>query len=372
MDLKAGMQDKIIDIKKILHELPKSELHVHLRGSIPIEIFTELLNKYSTKNILEKIPQEHKSMYEQYENIRPFMSPRHWEVDEVSELFRYKTFPQFLAAFRFTGCFIWDKNDLRKLIKGTLLKLKSQNIVYAEITISIIEYLRQGIPIQDIGSSLDELAESCGIKVKWIIDLVRDTGVFEALALLKKIIDLHCKNIVGITLGGSEHLFPPAQFKDVYAIAHEHGLRLTIHAGEALGPESIWDAVKILGAERIGHGVRAIEDEALLKYLIENNIPLEICPTSNIRTGIYPSYEYHPIRSLFEAGVPLTVNSDDPTFFNTSLIDEYTHLYNLGIHHTDIFKIIKNGFKYSFLPQEKIESYLSTLEEKWNNLIWKK
>jgi len=360
-------------IKELLQKIPKSELHVHLRGAMPVRVFTDLLNKYRIEELLEEAPERYTVLFKECENIRPFLSSRPWSVDEVSDLFRYETFDQFLATYCFTGHFFRDASDLRRLIAGVLRSLRSQNIVYAEIMISVIEYMWHGISLADIKTCLEETAESEGIRVQWIVDLVRDIGSEPALALLKEIVELDCTSIVGITLGGSEHLFPPDQFSEVYSTAHTHGLRLTVHAGEALGPESVWDALKILGVERIGHGVRAIEDESLVRYLAKNRIPLEVCPTSNVRTGIFPSYEAHPVKALFEAGVPVTINSDDPTFFGITLADEYAHVHALGVQDEGIFEMVRNGFRYAFIPEKEKERYLRRLEEEWQKLhaqIW--
>lgn len=355
-------------MKKLLQKIPKSELHLHLKGAIPIDMFADLLNKYSVKEILAEAPPKQKVKFKQYDNIRPFLSKQAWSVDLVSRLFKYETFEQFMYTWAFTEYFFRDISDLRKLIKCVLQRLKSQNVVYAEITISVIRYLRQGIPLADIKTCIEEAENFPGIHVQWIVDLVRDTGSKAALELLNEIINLKCRNIIGITIGGSEHLFPPAQFEKVYSTARDHGLRLTIHAGEALGPKSVWDAIKILGVERIGHGVRAIEDKSLVAYLAENNIPLEICLTGNIRTGIFPSYKAHPVKALFEAGVPITINSDDPTFFGTTIVDEYLKVNEVGIQDNDILDLIKNGFKYAFLPKEEIQNYLNNLVLEWEKL----
>lgn len=356
------------EMKEILQQIPKSELHVHLRGAMPVEVFTELLNKYTAREILRDIPFWQEALFRLYKNIRPFLSPGHWSVDAISNLFRYKTSTQFLTTYFFTRYFIRDVSDLRRLITGVLERLKSQNVVYAEITISVADYLRRGIPLADIKTCLEEAAGFPGIRVQWIVDLVRNLGKKAALVLMEEIIELQCGSIVGITLGGSERLFPPNKFSKVYSKARDNGLRLTIHAGEALGPQSIWDALQILGVERVGHGVRAIEDESLVTYLVDNNIPLEVCPTSNVRTGIIPSYEAHPVKALFEAGVPITINSDDPTFFGTTLADEYAHVHAIGVQDHDIFRMIKNGFTYAFLPKKEIEKYLDNLEQEWVKL----
>ena len=356
------------EMKRTVQRLPKAELHVHLRGAAPVELFTELLNKHSVERMLRHAPRRQKAWFEQQENVRPFLGGRRYSVELVSRLFCYRDFSQFLAAYCFTGYLVRDASDLRRLITSVVERLKEQRVVYAEITFSAMEYLRQGILADTIGACLGEAAEAPGIRVQWIIDLVRDIGHFRALSLLNAIADWGWPNVVGITLGGSESLFPPAKFAKVYSTARQRGLRLTVHAGEMLGAQSVWDALRILGAERIGHGLRAVEDPALVNYLAARNVPLEVCPTSNVRTGLCPSYEDHPVRTLFEAGVPITVNSDDPTFFGTTLADEYAHVYAAGVPAEGILGMLTNGFKYSFLSQDKVQGYTEQLENQWENL----
>ncbi len=259
-----------MDLRKIVQKLPKSELHVHLRGAMPAEAFGALLGKYPIKDALQHISDEHRDLFRRYGNIRPFLECGSRTADAVSTLFRYADFEQFLATWTFTGYFIRDISDLRRLVDGVLQSLKRQNITYAEITISAIEYMRRGISLEDISTCIEESQSFPGIRAQWIVDLVRNTGAGGALHLLHEVLDLQCKHIVGITLGGNERRFPPAQFSEVYRTAREYGLRLSVHAGEALGPQSVWDAIKVLGAERIGHGVRAIEDASLVAYLAEH------------------------------------------------------------------------------------------------------
>jgi adenosine deaminase len=336
---------------------------------MPVEVLTELLNRHPMEEALSGAPPGHKAMFERCENIRPFLTPRRWSVEDVTGLFRYSSFNQFLITYYFTRYLVRDAADLRRLIAGVMQNLKSQNVVYAEVTIALEGYLRQGISVEDMRACLEEGAKLNGVRVQWIVDLIRDLGRDGTLALLDKIFDLRCESIVGITLGGSEQLFPPAQFSEVYAKAREHGLRLTVHAGESAGPESVWGAIRELGVERIGHGVRAVEDESLVAYLAENKIPLEVCPTSNLRTGIYPSYEAHPVKALFEAGVPITINTDDPTFFGTTLAEEYAHVLAMGVSAEGIFEMIRNGFRYAFLPESDIERYIGELEKERKRLL---
>ena len=224
-----------------------------------------------------------------------------------------------------------------------------ENIVYAEVTVSVIEYVNQGIPLEALLEALSEEPETPP-RVRWIVDLVRNIGPEAAESLLDRILERRPRNLAAVTLGGAEHLFPPAPFERVFAKARGAGLRLTVHAGEALGPESVWDALRILKVDRIGHGVRAVEDPALVAHLAAQRIPLEVCPTSNIRTGIYRSYGEHPARRLFEAGVPLTVSTDDPTFFRVTLSRELSALTALGFSPDEIEGIAANGFRFAFAP----------------------
>ncbi len=356
------------EMKDLIYKIPKSELHVHLRGAMPIETCMALLNKYSAETILNGIPSWEKAVFRLCGNIRPFLKQEHWSVDTLPELFHYKSFMRFLITYYFTRYLIRDVSDLRTLITGVIESLKSQNVVYAEITIAVTDYLGRGISLPEIKACLEETTDYPGIHVQWIVDLVRDVGPQKGLRMLEKIIELVCKNIVGITLGGSERFFPAKRYPQVYSKARDNGLRLTVHAGEAAGPRSVWDALQILGAERIGHGVRAIEDPSLVRYLADNKIPLEVSPTSNIRTGVYASYEAHPVKALFEAGVPVTINTDDPTFFRTTLVDEYARVHDMGINENDIFEMIRNGFIHAFLPKGEIDKYLCELEKEWESL----
>lgn len=350
---------------EILQQLPKSELHLHLRGAMPLDVLSDLLEKYSYENFLQRIPACSQVKFLNYPNLRQFFSSQQWTLAAVERMFSIHSFCQFLATYSCLGHLIRDVSDLRRVITGVLRELKAQNIVYAEITMSPRGYMERGISLPEIRECLEEGAQTAGITVQWIIDLLRDSGKEDALDLLKQILALQSQSIVGITLGGSEHLFPPQDFRRVYALARDRGLRLTIHAGEALGPWSVWNALQVLGAERIGHGVRAVEDPLLMKYLAEHQIPLEICPTSNLRTGLYVSYQEHPAHKLFQAGIPLTINSDDPTFFGTTLSNEYLQLYTSGIPEQAIYTMLKNGFRYAFLPQEVKDAYLRDLERAW-------
>ncbi len=191
-----------------LLRLPKSELHVHLNGAMPVGVFTDLLSKYPAAELMRKAPERHVKMFEAHGNIRPFLVSKKWSEGEVSSLFDYKTFDDFLATYCFSSYFIRDKEDLSRVMMGVIEALQTQNIVYAEISVSAIEHVWNTISLEEIADCIHK-ARLPGIKVNWIVDLVRDIGPERALEMLKEILDLDCKEIVGITIGGSEHLYPP-------------------------------------------------------------------------------------------------------------------------------------------------------------------
>lgn len=342
---------------------PKAELHVHLRGAMPAEFFAGLISKCSPQQALGNAPQLHLDAFQRCDNIQPFLtSPK---PETIPGLFHYHSFDQFLATYLFTSYFVRDISDFRGLVASVRASLEKQNIVYAEVTVSIFEYLNQGIGLTDLLAALDEAADAPGIRIQWIADLVRNLGPAKVVELLRDILRERPASLVAITLGGSEHKFPPAQFAALYRLAREHGLRLSVHAGEALGPASVWDAIQVLQVDRIGHGVRAIEDPSLVDYLADKRIPLEVCPTSNLRTGVFPTYEAHPLKALHDAGVPLTVNTDDPTFFSTTLAEEYRHACQMGLDEKAVLSIMKNGFQHAFLPEADRRRYCEQLERCW-------
>ncbi len=356
-------------LRRIVQLLPKAELHLHLRGAIPLPVLTELLNRHDLAAAVACAPEQTQGAFARCDNLRPFLATRRrWSVDDIAGLFRYRDFANFLYTWCLTGFLFHSADDLRLLMHGVLDELARQRTVYAEVCISAIEYVRRGIPLPQVIACLEEATHHRAVRVQWIVDLVRDSGPESALAQLRELIALHSPAVVGITLGGSEGSFQAREFRQVYALAREHGLRLSVHAGETLGPESVWEAVETLSPDRIGHGVRAVEDPALVSLLAERRIPLEVCPTSNIFTGIYPSLDAHPVKSLFDAGVAITINTDDPTFFRTSLADEYACLPALGFTDRDVLELLRNGFRSAFLPEREIAHHLSELDGAWESL----
>ena len=329
-----------------LEKLPKAELHLHLRGAIPRAYLARQLRRYPVAEALAASPPSQLEWMLRQPNVRRIV-----EADDppraIEGLFRYATFEHFLAAYLFTASFVRCIEDFAGLVEGVREGLGRQNIVYAEITVSLSEYVQQGI-------ALDELLAVLGAgrpgspQVRWIIDPVRNLGPVAAEKLVTSVLAARPETVVGLTLGGAEHLYPAGPFQRVYEIAREGGLRTTVHAGEALGPESVWDALRILDVERVGHGVRAAEDADLVRCLAERRIPLEVCPTSNVRTGVYASLLEHPVGDLYEAGVPVTINTDDPTFFGVTLAEELAGLRELEFSSDKVAELADNAFRFAF------------------------
>ena len=202
------------------------------------------------------------------------------------------------------------------------------------------------------------------IRIQLIVDLCRQYGPELGARWLEETAEVANEaGIVGVGLGGPEHLAPPEPYAPVYRRAAELGLRRVAHAGEAASAESVWGAIHALGVERIGHGTRSVEDPKLVAYLRDRQIPVEVCLTSNVRTGVIQRMEAHPIRQLFEAGVRITLSSDDPTFFGSDIVGEYTLLRDLfGFSDQEIVQIARNGFEAAFLSSEHKTALLYDLD----------
>ncbi len=351
------------DIRERIIKLPKAELHVHLRGAMPRAALAELAKKYPAKQLWNTFGPMLRRQYGKFGNIRGFVD----NPQNIPGLFRFESFYNFLITYGFTRHFIREMDDFRLLIRGVIDYLKAQNIVYAEVTVSLIEYIDVGFHLDGLIECLDEQAEKAeDIKIRWIADLVRNFGRRKGFRVLRDLVRLKPGSFAGITLGGSEDYCHPKAYVRHFEMAREAGFSTSVHAGEAMGPESMWLSLEYLKPDRIGHGVRSVEDESLLKYLAKKKISLEVCLTSNIFLGVYSSYEEVPLRQLRDAGVRVTINSDDPAFFGASLNDELSRLPELGFSGEEVMKFIEEGFRSAFIPDEEKTRYISTVQEEWN------
>lgn len=278
---------------------PKVELHLHLEGAVPPAVLWQLVESYGG-------------------------DPAVPDRTALGSHLRYTSFAHFIQTWWWMTGFVRSCDDFEMVAASVAADLARQNIIYAEASFSPTDFTRHGMSPQEIALAIRRgLDQVEGTQVVLNCDLVRDTGPQRTAATLQAVVEVAGEaDIRGITIGGSEQDYPPEQFAAVYRSAAGAGLRLTAHAGEAAGPASVRAALDVLGVERIGHGVRAVEDLTLLNRLVRDQVPLEVCPTSNIRTGVVSGWERHPVGALLEAGAYVTISSDDPTFFHTSVAEE--------------------------------------------------
>jgi aminodeoxyfutalosine deaminase len=299
-----------------LAELPKAELHLHLEGSIEPETLHEL-DPATT-------------------------------LEEFRALYHYADFDAFLKAFGAIGKRLRTPGDYALIAKRLLQRLEEQNVRYAEIIIAAGVVLWKGQQFGPIFDAVRNAARESTVEVQWILDAVRQFGVEHVRSVAELAAQRVDQGVVAFGIGGSEERGPAEWFGDAFAYAKAAGLRLTAHAGESMGPESIWAALN-LGAERIGHGIAAARDPELMRHLRERNIPLEICITSNLVTGVVARIEDHPVRRLYDAGVPITLNTDDPAMFGCTLAGEYRlAAERFGFSDAELRRIAENGFRYAW------------------------
>ncbi len=274
---------------------PKVELHLHLEGAIPPQALWQLVQAYG--------------------------DPETPTLEVMTSRFEYRDFAHFIETWQWMLPFIKGPRDWSAIAEAVARSLVSQRIVYAEASISPTDFRQHELSVAEIATAVRRgLDRVEGTQVNLLVDLVRDTGPEWCARTLEQVIEVADEaGIVGITIGGSEHDFTPGPYAAVYRRAGEVGLGRSVHAGEAGGPQNVWTALNELGVDRIGHGVRAVEDPALVKHLVAEQVPLEVCPTSNVRTGVVASWAEHPVVELIERGARVTINSDDPTYFECSL-----------------------------------------------------
>ncbi|MFN2284741.1 MAG: adenosine deaminase [Anaerolineae bacterium] len=316
--------------------VPKAELHLHLEGAIPYPALWDLVQKYGG-------------------------APDLPDLEALKQKFVFRDFPHFIEMWIWKNQFLREYEDFTFIAEAVARDLARQNIRYVEAFYSPADFARHGLGVQPLTTAIRAgLARVPEIEVALITDFVRDLGPETATRTLAQVSEVRDQGVIGVGIGGSEQLYPPEPFADVYAQARALGFHTTAHAGEAAGAESIWGALHALHAERIGHGTRAEEDPALLDYLAAHAIPLEMCPLSNVRTGVVQSLREHPVRRYFERGILVTINTDDPRMFGNTLAEEFTLLeQQLGFSRDDIRTLILNGIRASWLPEAQKE-HLST------------
>jgi aminodeoxyfutalosine deaminase len=332
----SHLQQFMNQLTSFIQNMPKAEIHIHLEGAIQ-------------PGTLLKLAQRHKKLNSLPSNSEAGL--RRW--------FRFTSFPHFIEIYMIIQDLIRTADDFALIVYENGADMAAQNIRYREITVTPFihtDYQDKGLSIDDLLRGLEDgrsrAKSDFGVEMRWVFDIPRnisfDNGRYDphpAEKTLSYALEGQQAGVVGFGLGGNEVGAPPEPFAHAFAKAKDNGLLSVPHAGETVGPESVWGSLKALQADRIGHGVRAMEDPKLLATLQARQIPLEINPSSNICLNVYPSLAAHPFRQLDEQGLLVTVNSDDPPLFNTSLVQEYAILANeFGYDAAGLARIARNAF----------------------------
>lgn len=320
-------------LKYFIKRVPKIELHLHLEGAIRPVTALDLINKYQI------VPQVYTSQ-------------------DIKNFYRFGNLSEFIMGMRRVSDNIRTLEDLKRITMELLEDLWIQNVHYAEFDCAIQKYIDLGFPLEQIVDVLHSCAElferTHSLKTRMVVNLQRVHGSEKTAQLVEQIIRLDHPFIIAIGLSGDETKFPQQLFRRAFDIAREAKLHRTAHAGEAMGFESVWSALKHLNVERIDHGTRSIENRFLVDHLCEHQIPLTQCLSSNLRLNVVNSIVEHPFSFFFEKGIPVTLNTDDPQVFGVSLTDEYNlcaESFHFGIK--ELVKIIQNAVEASFLPENE-------------------
>ncbi|HEX5236174.1 MAG TPA: adenosine deaminase [Silvibacterium sp.] len=328
---------------EFIRRLPKAELHLHLEGTVAPETLIELSRRH---------------------DVAPLT------IEEARALYHYTDFPGFLMAFKTVTERLRTPEDYELVAWRMLQRLAAQGVVHVEVYIAVgVVYYWGRSEFEPLFAGLERARTRAeaefGITTYWIFDAVRNFGVEAATRVFRKAAEMRCQHpsIIGIGIGGDERQTGADLFREVYAEARAAGLRLTAHAGESAGPESIWGAINI-GAERVGHGLSAIDDPELMGILAERQIPIEVCISSNLRTGCCHPLNAHPVRSYFDAGLMITLNSDDPAMFGSDLEGEYALARNeFGFTNEHLRELAANSIEASFLPAERKVELLRRIDK---------
>lgn len=321
------------DLAEFIRRLPKAELHLHLEGTILPATLVELSRRDGRTALTS---------------------------EQADAVYHFTDFSGFMNAFRTITNLLVSPEDYELAAWRMAQRLAEQGVAHAEVYISVgvIYHFRNHDPacFEPIFEGLERAraraARELSVSIYWIFDAVRHFSVEEGVRVFRKAAELRPKypSIIGIGLGGDERRTGSELYRTPYAVARSAGLRLTNHAGETTGPEAIREALAI-GTERIGHALSAIRDPELIEQLRRDQIPLELNPTSNVRTGVCTSFAEHPLRKYFDAGLLVTLNSDDPAFFGSDLENEYRlAAAEQGFSRAELKQLASNSFRASFLP----------------------
>jgi aminodeoxyfutalosine deaminase len=331
-------------LESFIRRLPKVELHLHLEGSV-------------RPGTLREVARQKGRLIDETED---------WIEERRRQAFRYPQFSDFLNAFKLLSLLLETPDDYALATTRLVEDLAAQNVRHAELTLSAGVVLWKKQPLEAVFEAVAEAAGQAsrrtGVRIAWIFDAVRQFGPDQARRVVQSAARFRDQGVVAFGIGGDEMRGPADVFVDVYREARDLGLHVTAHAGEAAGPLSVREAVELLGAERIGHGTSAGRDAATLQLLAERQVPVEVCLTSNLATGVIGTIEEHPLLQFLESGVRVTLNSDDPAMFATNLEEEMKiAARRFGLSREDLVRLVENAIRGAFLAEEDQTALLDEL-----------
>jgi aminodeoxyfutalosine deaminase len=336
------VSDRPTDLSDYIARLPKAELHVHHVGSASARIVSELAARH------------------------PGVVPS--DPEELKAFFAFRDFAHFVDVYLSVVDLIRTPEDVRLLTYEVAREMaEGQRIRYAELTCTPYTSVLRGIPIEGFTDAIEDARVAAerdfGLVLRWIYDIPGESGLPAADATLDYALNHRVDALVGFGLGGPEIGVPRAQFRPHFEAARAAGLRSVPHAGETTGPETVWESLRLLGAERIGHGTSSVQDPALLTYLAETGIALEVCPSSNVATRAVATLAEHPLQAFVDAGVTVTINSDDPPMFGTTLNQEYAVAADLlGLDEAGVADLARAAVRASFAEPDVLTRLLAEID----------
>jgi aminodeoxyfutalosine deaminase len=333
-----------VDLTSFIAGLPKVELHVHHVGSASPRIVAELAARHEGRTPVPADP------------------------EALAGYFEFRDFAHFIEVYLSVVDLIRDPTDVWILTHEIGRELADQQVRYAELTVTPYSHVRRGIPAPAFCEAIEDARKRVeadfGVMLRWCFDIPGEAGLAAAEETLRIALTERPDGLISFGLGGPEIGVPRPQFKPYFDQARAAGLRSVPHAGETTGPETVWDALRELGAERIGHGIAAARDPRLLEHLAEHQIAVEVCPTSNVRTRAVAAIEEHPLRTLVDAGLLVTINSDDPPMFGTTLNREYAIAAELlGCGPDELAALSRNAVTASFLPEADKNRLIAEIDD---------
>ncbi|MGH9570134.1 MAG: adenosine deaminase [Candidatus Angelobacter sp.] len=344
-----------MNARAFIASLPKAELHLHLEGCVEPATLAELSRRHNTP-----LPTG---------NNRYDVTGSGDELSEaaVRRLYSYKNFSGFMLAFKAVTERLRTAEDYELATYRLMQKLRQQNVLHAEVYVSVGVVRWRGQEFEPLFDGMERGRErglrDFGVSLLWIFDAVRHFGPEAAAEVFELAARLRERNVVAVGIGGDERRGPAEWFRDLYKRAADQGLCLTAHAGETVGPESVWGALN-MGVQRIGHGLTIARDPELMEVLAHKQVPVEVCVSSNVRTGVCAQIREHPVRKFFDEGLMITLNTDDPAMFQTSLNREYeivAEQFDFSEEH--LRELARNSFEASFLPAEKKVAFLKRVDQ---------